>query len=56
MQKPPCRVEKRFWDCLMAAPEKKKVKKPEGLKMRPAWLWQDCLGANPAICCGMVGC
>ncbi len=45
VQKPPRRVGKRFWDSLMAAPEGK-VKKPAGLKMRPAWLRQDCLGAN----------
>jgi hypothetical protein len=33
MQKPPCRVGKRFWDRLVAAPEKR-VKKPAGLKTR----------------------
>ncbi len=51
VQKPPHRVGKRFWDRHVAAPERK-VKKPAGLKMRPAWLWQDHLGANPAVCRG----
>ncbi len=37
MQKPPRWVEKRFRDRLLAAPEVK-VKKPAGLKTRPAWL------------------
>jgi hypothetical protein len=40
---------KRFRERLVAAPEVK-VKKPAGLKTRPAWLRQDCLGANPAVC------
>jgi hypothetical protein len=40
VQKPPRQVGKRFWDCLVAAPEGK-VKKPAGLKTRPAWSWQD---------------
>jgi hypothetical protein len=55
VQKPPRRVGKRFRDRLVAAPEKK-VKKPAGLKMRPAWLQQDHLGADPAVCRGDVGC
>jgi hypothetical protein len=55
VQKPPCQVEKRFWDRLVAAPEGK-VKKPAGLKTRPAWLGQDRLGANPAVCRGDTGC
>jgi hypothetical protein len=38
----------------VAAPEKK-VKKPAGLKTRPAWLQQDRLGANPAVCRGDAG-
>jgi hypothetical protein len=46
MQKPPRWVEKRFQDRLMAAPKKKKVKKPAGLKTRPAWLRQDHLRAS----------
>jgi hypothetical protein len=49
-QKPPCRVGKRLQDRFVAAPEKKKVKKPAGLKTRPAWLRQDCLGANLVVC------
>jgi hypothetical protein len=49
VQKPPRRVGKRFLDRLVAAPEKK-VKKPAGLRMRPAWLRQDHLGANLAVC------
>ncbi len=48
VQKPPRQVG-RFWDRLVAAPEEK-VKKPVGLKTRPAWLQQDRLGANPAVC------
>ncbi len=34
-QKPPRLVGKRFRVCFVAMPEKKKVKKPAGLKMRP---------------------
>ncbi len=49
VQKPPRRVGKRFRDHLAAAPEGK-VEKPAGLKTKPAWLWQDRLGANPAVC------
>jgi hypothetical protein len=56
MQKPPRRVGKRFRDCFVAALEKAKVKKPAGLKTRPAWLWQDCLGGSPAVCRGDAGC
>ncbi len=56
MQKPPRRVGKQFQDHFVAAPEKKKVKKPAGLKMRPAWLWQDRLGMSPAVCRGEAGC
>jgi hypothetical protein len=56
VQKPPRRVGKRFRDCRVAAPEKRKVKKPVGLKMRPAWLRQDCLGASPAVYRGDAGC
>jgi hypothetical protein len=55
MQKPPCQVGKRFWDHLVAVPEKK-VKKPAGLKMIPAWLRQDRLGMDPAVCRGDAGC
>ncbi len=55
VQKPPHRVGKRFRDHLMAAPEEE-VKKPAGLKTRPARLRQDCLGANPAVCRGDAGC
>jgi hypothetical protein len=51
MQKPPRRVGKRFREHLVATPEVK-VKKPAGLKTRPAWLQQDRLGANPAVCRG----
>ncbi len=36
VQKPPCRVGKRFRDRLVVAPKKKKVKKSAGLKTRPA--------------------
>ncbi len=49
VQKPPRRVGKRFRDLLMAAPVKKTVKRPAGLRTRPAWLGQDCLGASPAV-------
>jgi hypothetical protein len=35
VQKPPSRVGKQFQDRLVAAPAKKKVKKPVGLKTRP---------------------
>jgi hypothetical protein len=38
VQKPPRRVGKRFRDCHVVAPEKKKVKRLAGLRMRPAWL------------------
>ncbi len=55
IQKPPRQEGKRFKDRLVAAPEKK-VKKPAGLKMRPAWLRQGRLGANPVICRGDTGC
>jgi hypothetical protein len=56
VQKPPRRVGKRFRDSFVAAPEKKKVKKPVGLKTRHAWLQQDRLGTNPAVCHGDVSC
>ncbi len=56
VQKPPCRVRKRFQDCHVAAPMKEKAKKLAGLKTRPAWLRQDRLGASPAVCCGNAGC
>jgi hypothetical protein len=56
MQKPPRRVGKRFLDRLVAAPMKEKVKKPMGLKTRPAWLRQDRLGASLAVCHGYAGC
>jgi hypothetical protein len=55
MQKPPCRVGKRFRDCLKAAPEGK-VEITAGLKRRPAWLQQDYLGANLVVCRGDTGC
>jgi hypothetical protein len=55
VQKPPRWVGKRFRDRLVAVPEGK-VKKPAGLKTRPAWLRQDRLGANPAVCHGNTGC
>jgi hypothetical protein len=55
MQKPPRRVGKRFWDRLVAVPEET-VKKPAGLKTRPAWLRQDSLGVNPVVCRGNLGC
>jgi hypothetical protein len=55
VQKPPRRVGKRFRDRHVAAPEGK-VEKPAGLKTRPAWLGQDRLGANPAVCRGNAGC
>ncbi len=55
MQKSPRRIGKQFRDRLVAASEKK-VKKRAGLKTRPAWLQQDRLGANPAVCCGEAGC
>jgi hypothetical protein len=38
----------------MVAPEKKVVKKPAGLKMRPAWLQEDRLGANLAVFRGVA--
>ncbi len=56
MQKPPSRVRKRVQDRLLVAPGKKKVKKPAGLKTRPAWLREDRLGMNPAVCRGVTGC
>jgi hypothetical protein len=40
----------------VAAPEKKKVKKPAGLKMRTAWFRRDLLGVNPVVYRGVVGC
>jgi hypothetical protein len=55
VQKPPRRVGKRFRDRLVAALEVK-MKKLAGLKMKPAWMWQDRLGANPAVCRGVAGC
>ncbi len=56
VQKPPPRVGKWFRDHLVAAPEKEKVKRPAGLRKRPAWLRQDCLGASPAVCRSDAGC
>ncbi len=56
VQKPPRQVGKRFRNRLVAAPMKEKVKRPAGLKTRPAWLQQDRLGASPAVCCGDAGC
>ncbi len=53
--KPPRWVGKRFRDRLETA-LKRKVELPAGLKMRPAWLRQDRLGANPVVCCGDAGC
>jgi hypothetical protein len=50
MQKPPHRVGKRFQDCFVVVPEKKKVKKPADLKTRPAWLRQGRLGVSPEVC------
>ncbi len=52
VQKPPRWVGKRFRDCRVAAPEKKTVKSPAGLKTRPAWLRQHHLGASPVDCHG----
>jgi hypothetical protein len=46
VQRPPCRVGKRFRDRFVAGPGKK-AKRPAGL---------DHLGANPAVCRGDVGC
>jgi hypothetical protein len=51
VQKPPCWVGKQFRDHLEAAP-KSKVKILAGLKTRPAWLQQDRLGVNLAVCRG----
>jgi hypothetical protein len=45
----------RKMDRLVAAPEKK-VKKPAGLQTRPAWWRWDCLGACPAVGCGVTDC
>ncbi len=56
VQKPPRWVGKRFQDRRVVAPEKRRVKKAAGLKTRPAWLQQDRLGANPAVCRGDAGC
>ncbi len=56
VQKPPRRVGKRFRDRQVAAPEKKKVNRPAGLRTRPAWLRQDHLGASPVVCRGDTGC
>jgi hypothetical protein len=36
----------------VAAPKKKKVKRPAGLRTRPAWVQQDRLGARLAVCHG----
>ncbi len=55
VQKPPCRVGKWFQDRFVVAPEKKKVKKPPGLKTRPTWLRQDHLGASLAVCRSAAG-
>ncbi len=41
MQKPPRWVGKRFRNRHVVAPIKRKVKKPAGLKSRPAWLQLD---------------
>jgi hypothetical protein len=49
MQKSSRQVGKRFRERLVEAPKKKKVKKPAGLKTRPAWLQQDRLGASPVV-------
>jgi hypothetical protein len=54
VQKPPRQVGKRFRDRLVVALEEK-VKKPAGLKTRPAWSRQDRLGAKPAVCRGDTG-
>ncbi len=56
VHKPPRRVGKRFRDSFVEAPEKKKVKKPVGLKTRRAWLQQDRLGTSPAVCHGNASC
>ncbi len=48
VQKPPCRVGKRFRDRLVVVLEET-LKKPVGLKT-------DCLGADPAVCRGDAGC
>ncbi len=56
VQKPPCRVGKRFQDRLVAAPEKEKLKRPAGLITRPGWLRRDRLGPSPAVCHGDAGC
>ncbi len=55
VQKTPRQVGKQFRDRLRAVP-KRKVKRPAGLKMSPAWLWQGRLGTNPAACRGDAGC
>ncbi len=55
VQKPPRQVGKRFRDRLEAVPEGK-VEIPKGLKMRPPWLRQDYLGANPAVFRSGSGC
>ncbi len=51
VQKPPRQVGKRFWDRLVAAPGKKKVKRPAGLRTRPAWS----AAATRAARCGIRG-
>ncbi len=56
VQKPPRWVGKRFRDCLVAVPEKKKVKRPVGLRTRPAWLQQDRLSGTLAVFYGEAGC
>jgi hypothetical protein len=55
VQKPPRQVGKRFRDHHVAALGKN-VRKPSGLKTRPAWLRQDRLGVNPAVCRSDTGC
>ncbi len=50
IQKALHQVGKWFRDRFVAVPEKRKVKKPVGLKTRPAWLWQDYLGTSMAGC------
>ncbi len=56
LQKPPRQVGKQFRNRLVAAPGKEKVKRPGGLRTRPAWLRQDRLGASPADCRCDAGC
>jgi hypothetical protein len=56
MQKTGPRLEKQFLDHRLAAPEKGKEKKPEGLKARPTWWQRDRLGVCWVVGRGVADC